>query len=399
MRVALVIGSYDAFGGGAERWTDRHARMLLDRGYEVHLVARNFRGAPEGAICEVVSLPRAGGRRRMSFGEAAEGRLRDLACDIVHDMGDGWYSDIFMPHHGTRRGTFKHNNRHLPPLVRRARLFANKWVPRYREFRAIERRQYDPGAGHVYLAVSNLVRRHMLRYYHVPDDRIRVVYNGVDVDGIRPPTDDGARRVFRAGLGAGSHTLFLMVAHNFKLKGLDTTLRALALLRRAGQGVSLVVVGNGAVNQYLGIARSLGVDDIVRFVGDQPDPLPYYQSADVFVLPTYYDPCSLVVLEAMAAGLPIITTRNNGVHELMTPGLEGEVILDPSNPEELAAAMELYCSEHRRVECGRAARALAEQNSTAEMFRRHIELYDEIVMRRDGAESGPGRDKIRLVGT
>jgi len=379
MKIALVIGKYDAYGGGAERWTDRHARMLLTRGHEIHLVARSLRGAPDDATCHVVDTGKTAFQRRLRFGRNAETMLRRLGCDVVHDMGDSWYADLFMPHHGTRRGSFKHSIRYLPPAMQRARLFAKQWVPRYREFRALERRQYEPGSNRLFLAVSEMIRDHMMLYCHAPRDRIRVVHNGVDVDRFQPATDDGVRNRVRSDLGVESDPLFLIVAHNFKLKGLDTLLQATAALTRQKKAARVVVVGGGSVGHYQAMARSLGCLDRVRFVGDQMDPIPYYQAADVFVLPTFYDPCSLVVLEAMASSLPIITSRHNGVHELMQPEREGSILSDPSDSAALTTHMERYLDPAVRREAGMAARALAERNSLDLMVRKYIDIYEEII--------------------
>ena len=174
-------------------------------------------------------------------------------------------------------------------------------------------------------------------------------------------------------------TLFLMVAHNFKLKGLDTLLRAIAQLRAQSNGIKLVIVGDGAIFLYQTLARRLGCGTDVRFVGDQSDTTRFYQAADVFVLPTLYDPCSLVVMEAMACALPIITSRRNGIHDLMVPGREGSILSDPSDADELAHAMRELLDPARRAETGRAARTLAERHTIHHMLEQHTDIYREIV--------------------
>src|SRR5436305_591397 len=114
MRVALVIGNYNGQGGGAERWTDRHARFLLREGHGVDLVARLFKHAPDGATLHAVE----GARGRLAFAAKAEGLLRRLPVDAIHDMGDGWYGDVFSPHHGTRAGGFLAGDQMQPPWKR-----------------------------------------------------------------------------------------------------------------------------------------------------------------------------------------------------------------------------------------------------------------------------------------
>ena len=232
----------------------------------------------------------------------------------------------------------------------------------------------------------------MRTYFNVPEDRIRVVYNGIDTGRFTVPTDPEHRAGMRRRLGVGpDETLLLTVAHNFPLKGLDTLVRALAILRARSYPLKLVVVGDGAIAQYQSIARSLGCLPAVHFAGNQKDSLPFYQAADVFALPTLYDPCSLVVLEAMAAGLPVVTSRRNGVHELMQPGVEGHVIDDPLDADELANAVGDFLDPDRRREAGRAARVLAEAHSVERALEEHLAIYREIAARRGGVPAtAPG---------
>jgi len=393
MRIALVIGNYDAYGGGAERWTDQHARMLLERGHDVHLVARHFRGAPDGAITHVIEAGNRKYRRRIRFARQAEALLRTLNVDIVHDMGDGWYADVIQPHHGTRRGNFHHGNQNRSATLQAVRWFFSKWVPRYLEFEAVERRQYENASTSICVAVSNMIREHLQRYYRVPDDRLRVIYNGVDTERFQPDESNTERKRVREALGLEDRTLFLIVAHNFKLKGVDTAMRACAELNRRDDSVGLVVVGNGPIGRYGTFARALGCAHAIRFVGDQPDSRPYYQAADVFVLPTQYDPCSLVVLEAMASGLPVITTMMNGVHELMQNGREGLIMNDYYDHLELAECIRTYMDESVRKRTAQSARNLAERQSSQRVFERYINIYEQVL------ESRPRAHETKMTNT
>jgi UDP-glucose:(heptosyl)LPS alpha-1,3-glucosyltransferase len=97
----------------------------------------------------------------------------------------------------------------------------------------------------------------------------------------------------------------------------------------------------------------------VTFLGPVDDAAPCYAAADLYVQPTFYDPCSLVVLEALASGLPVITSRYNGVAELLTPGREGFVLHDPADVNELASRLEALLDPQLRRRCGDAARRLA----------------------------------------
>ena len=145
----------------------------------------------------------------------------------------------------------------------------------------------------------------------------------------------------------------LFVGHNFALKGLKPLLAGLAA-HRSGIGrptrSSSWSAAGGDAGPYRRLASRLGLADSVHFLGFYPDVNACYWSSDFFVQPTYYDPCSLVVLEALACGLPVITTAQNGASELMTDGREGYILTAADAQGELIAAL-----DHMTVDDARRA--------------------------------------------
>jgi UDP-glucose:(heptosyl)LPS alpha-1,3-glucosyltransferase len=133
------------------------------------------------------------------------------------------------------------------------------------------------------------------------------------------------------------------------------------------------------------MAKNLGVADVVRFLGFVPDPRNAYFAADLLVHPTFYDPCSLVVQEAMACGLPVITSRYNGASELLNPPHDGLVIRDPHDGEELAGALGYFLDPGRRQACARAALRGARKWTFADHYRQLLKLLDEAVRRKQAA--------------
>src|SRR5581483_8332591 len=152
----------------------------------------------------------------------------------------------------------------------------------------------------------------------------------------------------------------LIAAMNYRLKGLEPLLYACRrLLQRSefrGRTVPfrLAVVGDPQFGRYEGLARRLGIDKHVHFVGHCAEMRNAYFAADFLVHPTFYDPCSLVVLEALACGLPVITTRFNGAAELLHPPQEGYVIDDPHDHDQLAWCMMQFLDTGRRAVCSQA---------------------------------------------
>ncbi len=207
-------------------------------------------------------------------------------------------------------------------------------------------------AGAVVVAVSNMVKRHVETFHHVPKERVRVVHNAIDPARLAVPQPGAVRCALRNRLGLEPGDLVgLFVGHNFALKGLEPLIRALGgrkARNRSARPIDLIVCGSGAIGPYNRLARRLGVGDKVHFLGYYPDVPACYWSSDFFVQPTYYDPCSLVVLEALACGLPVITTAQNGASELLSDGREGYVLTAPDAGDELIAALDHLADDATR---------------------------------------------------
>lgn len=383
MRIAFVLDRYDSVGGGAQRWTHDHAQRLIQDGHHIHIYARSIKGAPAGARTHLVEIGSFARGRRLRFASTAERMLRNEKFDIVHDMGDGWHADVMMPHHGIRRYVYQQRSRLSHGLFRWARPLAFAFLPRYRDFRTMERKQYAKQGAASIVAVSEMVRRQLLSTYPIDPSRVIVIHNGVDLDRFRPDEGAGNRNRIRSELKWQSRTIYLTVAHDFKLKGVDRILSAMAHLRGRGRDAGLIVIGGGDIPKYERIARHMGVGNDVVFMGDQEDPVPYYHASDVFVLPTLYDPCPLVVMEALACGLPVITTSYNGATELMTLPRDGVVLNDPMNVMELALAMLRFDeAETARLAPERALASRRKDLCAKRMYEKHLDVYREVLRER-----------------
>ncbi len=165
-------------------------------------------------------------------------------------------------------------------------------------------------------------------------------------------------------------------------------LRALGARNRAGaRPIHLLVCGGGHAGPFRRLARSLGIDQAVHFLGFHSDIRECYAASDFFVLPTYYDPCSLVVLEALACGLPVITTLQNGAGELISDGRQGYVLTAPDAHGELVAAL-----DHMTDDSGRGAMSAAAARLGGEQtFDRHasalVKVFQEVAASRDNHRS------------
>lgn len=376
MKIGLILEQFDPARGGLENWTWQFARDLVARGHEVHVVA--FDSKP-GLESEGVIVNRLGEmpRSRLARAEVIAARLPALQFDVSHDMGVSWHADIIHPHGGSTIALWEHNLLRVPKW-RQIRFWRER---RYRELAELERRQHLASSA-IIVAVSEMVRKHFELRHLLPRERLRVIPNGVDVQQFTPEHRDAMRAPTREELGiAENEVLFLMLAHNLLLKNAETFLRAAAKLRKAGAPLRLVIAGGRKPEPFVRLAVGLGLGRAVLFSG-AVDPIPHYAAADVFVHPTWYDPCSLVTLEASASGLPVITTRFNGAAEMMRGEQEGFVLDDPGDVTALAARMESLLDPARRRVMGEAGRALALRHTFAQQTTQFLDLYDEIAAAR-----------------
>ena len=192
---------------------------------------------------------------------------------------------------------------------------------------------------------SRLVRDEIVACYPGPAHQIEVVYNGLPAASFAPAAP-GLRERTRAGWGMDPEDYAILFAGTgWERKGLADALAAVARLPGALRP-HLFVAGRGNPRPYLK-RLSPHARSRVHFLGPVADMAAAYAAADVFAAPTLYDPFSNACLEALAAGLPVLTTRANGFGEILTPGRDGEVI-DGGNPDALAAALAGWASPGRR---------------------------------------------------
>ncbi len=378
MRIALNARRVDPTRGGAETYVVDLCTRLLRAGHRVDLFAESWRDdrLPPGLTTHHVPAPglsRWG--RTWNFARHSEAALRGAGCSFDCTVGfiNTWHQDVLIPQGGVHAASLEANSRRFPPGWRRRAYQAGKAAnPKRWIYRAIEARQYDPSRGTRIVAVSGMVRGHLERYQGVSRDRIDVIPNAIDADRLAVPDPSTTRRAFRARFGLGPDALVgLFVGHNYALKGLGPLLQALALRARrepAGRPIHLVACGGGEVGPYRRLASKLGLAATVHLAGFQADIRPPFWASDFFVLPTYYDPCSLVVFEALACGLPVITTACNGAGEVITEGREGFVVTHPDARAHLADALDRMADDRARAAMSTAAARLGREQS----FDRHV---------------------------
>ena len=223
---------------------------------------------------------------------------------------------------------------------------------------------------------SRLVRRQLLERYPLDPQRVRVIYNGVDLVRFQPPRDATQRLALRrsAGVEEDDRPVWLLLGSGFRRKGLATALRALAA--SAGRTALLWVAGRDDPRPWQALAARLGVGERVCFLGVTETPERLLGAADALLLPTRYDAFANACLEAAAAGLPVITSSQNGAAEI----LDGAacVVERPDDYRGFAAALNRVARSGVRAQMGRCARRRAEQYGWERHVEQLLELYPEV---------------------
>ena len=387
MKIAVVLDRFDADVGGLERWAYQLVKWLVGEGHNVHVVAMEF--ADHGLALDITPHRFEASASRLRRAAAAECCLRSVRADIIHDLGTGWYFDVFQPQFGSRIAGWRQSVRAEPWYGRALSVLSPGRRCSYWSRRQLEKRQLGSPRG-IIVAVSRLVEFHLRHLHGVDPGRMRLVYNGVDTEHFTPARRTTDRPVIRAALGLGdADVLFLVAAHNLTLKGAGAALEAFRRVAATDAAARLAFIGRGDSRAYLGAARALGIADRCHFLGFVDDSAKYYSAADVYLHPTFYDPCSLAVLEAWASALPVITTRLNGAAELAIQGQHGFIVSDPRDVQEVAAAMHQLLNPERRAAIAGPARTLALANSSTVNFQRIMRVYESVMAQRVPAGAEP----------
>ncbi len=379
MRIAFIIEHLDPNRGGMERSAVDFLTELADLGPEIHVVTQTSVWDHPGI--QVHPLGMSGWTDEMQyrgFVDRAQGFLASRSWDVVHAVRPCLSCDMYQPRGGivkvgqertvaTRRNGVARLMRHVGLLFdAKERLLAT-----------LEHRLLTGASPPVVVVPSEYVRRQLEERYRLPDERIKRVFNGVRITLSDSGERELIRRRVRDEVGVPADALVaIFVGHNFRRKGLARLIESLT--KPPAHDWYLLIVGRAAISYYERSVEQAQIKDRVRFLGSRTDVESLYCAADVCVLPTYNDPCSRTILEALSLGLPCITTAYDGSSECIRDGEHGFVIDSPESVDALANALD-------KLRDGSTRRHMSEQAMGLRHFlsmRRHaaevLSLYREI---------------------
>jgi UDP-glucose:(heptosyl)LPS alpha-1,3-glucosyltransferase len=347
--IGLVRRGYSK-SGGAEAYLLRLASGLHARGCRTTLYTTSDWPEDQWPYGELVRLNAS---QPMAFARAFQRTRRPGQTVLGLDRVPG--CDVFRAGDGVHAAWLQRRSRFEPGWKRRLRFFNLK----HAALLALEREVFK--TARAVIANSRMVAREIVHWHDFPPEKIRVVPNGIG-PGIPCISRQEARRRLKIPEPA---FCVLFVGTGWERKGLRFAIDAVESLRH---DALLLVAGGGNANGH----RSA----CVRFLGVVEDLAVLFSAADVFTLPTIYDPFSNACLEAIAAGLPVVTTTANGFSEILTPGVNGEVV-EPGDVRALARALEAW-KIRDAAKTSDACRILAESYSIERNVQATLDVLQEL---------------------
>ena len=381
LRIALVANNIH-FRGGMERYCAELA-TALSVNHDVHLFASEIDDVPLERLTihpvRTVRKPILALFIQYYLNSSRQIRLRDY--DVVHSIGGITAHQNFV--------TAQYCQHAWGDAIRREP-GAAEGINAYHQFMwrltgYFEKRALTSPETLGISANSRRTQTDLEQFYGCDPAKIRVIYNAVDADRFHP-SNTRHRQEVRERYAIPEAAVVVLFVGEYRRKGLATVIRALGRLN--DPRVHLLAVGKGNLEQYRAIANEAGVMSQVTFAGPARDIEQVFRAADIFAFPTYYEAFGMVITEAMASGLPIITSRSAGAAEMITPGVSGLLLEKPGDVEELSRSLAILLSDKDlRSEMGAKARAAASSHTWADVAEETLRLYEEGLSRTQPSSS------------
>lgn len=349
MKLAIVCRPF-SFHGGVETSTAGLLKALVERGgYDVDLITQGLQLPVPGVRLRKLSVPtQPSVLRQLCFALAAKRAARDGGYDVVQSHERCLEQDIYRAGEGCHRAFLE--------AMGRDGLQVN---PQHRLLLWLERRIFTlRGARHI-VAISARGKDEIERLYQTPAEKVTVVYNGVDLVRFHPENRRRWRAETRDALGISRDAwLVAFVGSGFERKGLGPLMEAVAAL--GARDVHLLVAGKGRAEIYRRLEARLGLLNSVTWIAPRPDVERLYAAADAVALPARYEPFGNVHLEALASGVPVLTSALTGGAEVVRDGVSGAVSAS-LEPSDIARGL-------RAIRDGDAARMALSAREAAEPY-------------------------------
>jgi UDP-glucose:(heptosyl)LPS alpha-1,3-glucosyltransferase len=370
LRIAVLNRVFTPTAGGAERYSMALVEQLA-QAHEIHVFAQMIEHHWPGVIYHRVSAPLRRPRwiNQLWYATASWWATR-RGFDIVHSHENTWHGQVQTVHVLPLKYNLFQGRSGWSLALRYLKVATS---PRLLAYLALERLRFEPGRNKVMVLTSPTLQDLVRQVY--PHCRMSVLPPGVDMPSLASDALSARKRLTLPLTGR----LLAFVGNDYQKKGLPTLLQALCQLP---PDVNLAVVGNPApIKRFSRLAMSLSLGSRVHFLGHLKDVSPLYEAADLLVHPTLEDTFAMVVLEAMAHGLPVVVSdaRYCGIAGLLSNGRNAMILTAPTDAGELAQTIARVLSDpvlHRQL--AHAAHEFAELHTWPGVAREQAAIYRQL---------------------
>jgi UDP-glucose:(heptosyl)LPS alpha-1,3-glucosyltransferase len=373
-KIAVVIPKYGLLGGAEQFVAELTSRLARHTGFDFHVLANRWKTATTDIKFHkipIITFPKY--LTTLSFAFFTMSQLNRGNFSLVHSHERIFGADIFTMH-GIPHRYWVHN-------IRRKRMslydLATAWV---------EKKLVYEGKCRKFIAVSNLTRDIFLQEYKINPDKITVIHPGVDLTDYPQSNKEYVRADTRKEYGINDFDhVILFVSMNFEIKGLDAILASLAKLKAQNHEFKLIVAGKGNISKFTKIAQEAQILENIIFTGPvtKEKLIKIYLASDMYIMLSKFDTFGMVVLEAMAAGLPVIISNNVGAKDLVKEDNNGFVVNDTSDTDFIAMKISLLLDKKIRTNMSEAALLTAKQNTWDIVTAKYLALYKGILDERN----------------
>ena len=369
-KIAVVIPKFGLVGGAEQFASELSEKLSSGHQETLHVFANHWQSNSHVLKFHkipIISFPKF--LTTISFAWFVQRQIQRNNFSLVHSHERIFTADIFTLHGVPHR--------YWVDQVRRKRMSlydtATAWV---------EKKLVYEGHCKKFIAVSALTKDIFLREYPIDPGQVAVIHPGVNLTDYAHKKKDDVRRTVRSALGIGAEEpVIIFASMNFEIKGLDDILLTLAQLKKQNSKFKLIVAGKGNIKKYEKMAKEAQISSNVIFTGvvGKDKLIDLYLAGDLYMMLSKFDTFGMVVLEAMAAGLPVMISSHVGAKDLVQEGENGFIINNPSDYDHIVSKLKILFDENSRRSMSAAAYQTAAQNTWDVVAAKYQNTYNDIL--------------------
>lgn len=369
MKLAFCLFKYFPYGG-LQKDFFRLAAQCISRGHQVDVYTGSWTGdRPDNFQINIIP-PRGltNHQQYLSFARRVNQLISEDSYDAVVGFNKMPGLDVYFASDGCYAARAA------------GKIFLYRLSRRFRILRYLEQTVFDPGSNTKILSISDTQKQSYINHYGTPDKRFYPVPPWLSkhlVDGIgKPGLRQGFRREFSPGMGS---FILLMVGSGFKTKGVDRAIRAVAALPyHLKEKTVLVIAGRGKPRPYGSLAKRLGCSSSIHFVGERDDVASFLAGADLLLHPARHEAAGTVLIEAMAAGLPVLATDVCGFAGHVTSAGGGKLVPSPFRQKTLNDMLAAMMSCKTLVQLGQNGKQYIEKTDVYSRHQRAADIIEKV---------------------